>query len=188
MDFNKIKEAAQNYEADMTKFLREIVKFPGESCGEKDHIERIAEEMRKLDFDKVEIDPQGNVLGYMGTGETLIGFDAHIDTVGIGNRDNWEFNPYEGFESDTEIGGRGTSDQLGGIVSAVYGARIMKDLGLLSDKYTVLVTGTVQEEDCDGSAGNTSSTKIKSVRNLWYPQNRLTAVSTADREDVWRSV
>lgn len=150
MDFNKIKEAAQNYEADMTKFLREIVKFPGESCGEKDHIERIAEEMRKLDFDKVEIDPQGNVLGYMGTGETLIGFDAHIDTVGIGNRDNWEFDPYEGFESDTEIGGRGTSDQLGGIVSAVYGARIMKDLGLLSDKYTVLVTGTVQEEDCDG--------------------------------------
>lgn len=95
MDFNKIKEAAQNYEADMTKFLREIVKFPGESCGEKDHIEQIAEEMRKLDFDKVEIDPQGNVLGYMGTGETLIGFDAHIDTVGIGNRDNWEFDPYE---------------------------------------------------------------------------------------------
>lgn len=26
----------------------------------------------------------------------------------------------------------------------------MKDLGMLSDKYTVLVTGTVQEEDCDG--------------------------------------
>ena len=42
------------------------------------------------------------------------------------------------------------SDQCGGIVSAVYGAKIMKDLGLLSDKYTVLVTGTVQEEDCDG--------------------------------------
>lgn len=52
MDFNKIKEAAQNYETDMTKFLREIVKFPGESCGEKDHIERIAEEMRKLDLIK----------------------------------------------------------------------------------------------------------------------------------------
>jgi putative selenium metabolism hydrolase len=26
----------------------------------------------------------------------------------------------------------------------------MKDLGLLSDKYKVMVTGTVQEEDCDG--------------------------------------
>ena len=148
--YEKIKEAAKGYEQDMTRFLRDLVKFPGESCGEKEHIDRIAEEMRKLDFDKVEIDPMGNVLGYMGTGKTLIGFDAHIDTVGIGNKANWNFDPYEGFESETEIGGRGTSDQLGGIISAVYGARIMKDLGLLSDKYTVLVTGTVQEEDCDG--------------------------------------
>ncbi|EEG75340.1 YgeY family selenium metabolism-linked hydrolase [[Clostridium] hylemonae] len=150
MDFNKIKETAKNYEADMTRFLRDIVREPGESCDEKAHIERIAGEMRKLAFDKVEIDPQGNVLGYMGTGSTLIGFDAHIDNVGIGNIDNWDFDPYEGYETETEIGGRGVSDQLGGIVSAVYGARIMKDLGLLSDKYQVLVTGTVQEEDCDG--------------------------------------
>ena len=150
MDYNKIKEAAQNYEADMTKFLRDLVHFPGESCGEKDHVMRIKEEMEKLGFDKVEIDPMGNILGYMGTGSTLIGFDGHIDTVGIGNRNNWEFDPYEGFETETEIGGRGTSDQMGGIVSAVYGAKIMKDLGLLNDKYQVVVTGTVQEEDCDG--------------------------------------
>ena len=150
MDYNKIKEAAQNYEADMTKFLRDLVHFPGESCGEKDHVMRIKEEMEKLGFDKVDIDPMGNILGYMGSGSTLIGFDAHIDTVGIGNRSNWEFDPYEGFETETEIGGRGTSDQMGGIVSAVYGAKIMKDLGLLNDKYQVVVTGTVQEEDCDG--------------------------------------
>ena len=45
MDYNKIKEAAQNYEADMTKFLRDLVHFPGESCGEKDHVMRIKEEM-----------------------------------------------------------------------------------------------------------------------------------------------
>ena len=150
LDFNQINEAAKGYREDMTRFLRDIVKFPGESCDEKAHIDRIAEEMRKLGFDRVEIDPQGNVLGYMGTGETLIGFDAHIDTVGVGNIDNWTCDPYEGYETEEEIGGRGVSDQCGGIVSAVYGARIMKDLGLLSDKYQVLVTGTVQEEDCDG--------------------------------------
>ncbi|MBE6887646.1 MAG: YgeY family selenium metabolism-linked hydrolase [Ruminococcaceae bacterium] len=150
MDYIKIKEAAQAYEADMTAFLRNIVKFPGESCDEEAHINCIAEEMKKLGYDKVEIDPMGNVLGYMGTGEKLIAFDSHIDTVGIGNIDNWSFDPYEGFESDTEIGGRGTSDQLGGIVSSVYGAKIMKDLGLLPEEYTVVVVGTVQEEDCDG--------------------------------------
>lgn len=150
MDYSKIKEASAAYLPDMTKFLRELVAIPGESCGEEGVIKRIVAEMEALAFDKVEVDPMGNVLGYMGSGEKLIGFDAHIDTVGIGNRENWEFDPYEGFETEVEIGGRGTSDQLGGIVSAVYGAKIMKDLNLLSNKYTVLVTGTVQEEDCDG--------------------------------------
>ena len=150
MDFEAIKKAAKGYEADMTRFLRDLVKIPGESCDEEGHINRIAEEMEKVGFNKVVIDDMGNVLGYMGTGATLIGFDAHIDTVGIGNIKNWEFDPYDGYESDEEIGGRGTSDQMGGIVSGVYGAKIMKDLGLLSDKYTVLVVGTVQEEDCDG--------------------------------------
>lgn len=150
MDFNAVKKAAQGYEKEMTQFLRDLVRIPGESCGEEAVVKRIKKEMEALGFDRSEIDPMGNVLGYMGTGKTLIGYDAHIDTVGIGNRDNWSFDPYEGFETETEIGGRGTSDQLGGIVSAVYGAKIMKDLNLLSDKYTVLVTGTVQEEDCDG--------------------------------------
>lgn len=150
MDFNAVKKAAQGYEKAMTKFLRDLVRIPGESCGEEAVIKRIKAEMDALGFDRSEIDPMGNVLGYMGRGKTLIGYDAHIDTVGIGNRDNWSFDPYEGFETDAEIGGRGTSDQLGGIVSAVYGAKIMKDLNLISDKYTVLVTGTVQEEDCDG--------------------------------------
>lgn len=150
MNFNEIKLAAQGYEEAMSKFLRDLVAIPGESCDEEGVIKRIVQEMESLYFDKVEVDPMGNVLGYMGKGEKIIAYDAHIDTVGLGELSNWSFDPYKGYETDTEIGGRGTSDQLGGIVSAVYGAKIMKDLGLLSNKYTVLVTGTVQEEDCDG--------------------------------------
>lgn len=150
MDFEAIKKAAQGYEKDMTKFLRDLVAIPGESAGEKGKMERAKAEMEKLGFDKVEFDPMGNLLGYMGTGKKLIAFDGHIDTVGIGEIENWEFDPYKGYETDSEIGGRGTSDQEGGIVSAVYGAKILKDLGMLTDDYRVLVTATVQEEDCDG--------------------------------------
>ena len=150
MDFDAIKSRAEYYKADMTRFLRDMVRLPGESCREKEKIDCAADEMRRLGFDRVEIDPMGNLLGYMGGGEKLIAFDGHIDTVGLGNRSNWSFDPYEGYENDEEIGGRGTSDQEGGIVSAIYGAKIMQDLELLSDKYTVLVTATVQEEDCDG--------------------------------------
>jgi len=69
--------------------------------------------MKKVGFDEVVIDPQGNVMGFMGTGDKIIAFDAHIDTVGIGNIDNWKFDPYDGYETETEIGGRGVSDQCG---------------------------------------------------------------------------
>lgn len=105
--------------------------------------------MEKVGFDKVEIDPMGNILGYIGHGPRLVAMDAHIDTVGIGNIKNWNFDPYEGMETDELIGGRGTSDQEGGMASMVYAGKIIKDLGL-EDDYTLLVTGTVQEEDCDG--------------------------------------
>lgn len=151
IDFDKVKELAKGYEDDMTAFLRDLIRLHGESTEEEQKSKRIKEEMKKLGFDKAWIDPQGNVLGEMGTGKTQIAFDGHIDTVGIGNINNWNFDPYEGKDEDGVIGGRGASDQLGGPVSAVYGAKIMKDMGLLNDDYRVLVTGTVQEEDCDGN-------------------------------------
>lgn len=150
MNYNAVNEKAKSYEQEMTQFLRDLIAIPGESCKEEKVIKRIIKEMEKLEFNKVEVDNMGNVLGYMGTGKTLIAYDGHIDTVGLGEMSNWNFDPYKGYENDKEIGGRGASDQLGGIVSSVYGARIMKDLELLTDEYTVLVTGTVQEEDCDG--------------------------------------
>lgn len=150
MDFLKIKEAAKGYEAAMVRFLRAIVRNPGESANEKAHAETIKAEMEKLGFDEVKIDPQGNVIGFMGKGDKIIAFDAHIDTVGIGNRDNWKFDPYEGYEENGEIGGRGVSDQCGGMVSSIYGAKIMKDLNLIPPSYKIMAVGSVQEEDCDG--------------------------------------
>lgn len=66
MDYEKIKDAAKGYEKDMTAFLRAIIRNPGESCDEKKHIETIAAEMKKVGFDEVNIDPQGNVIGFMG--------------------------------------------------------------------------------------------------------------------------
>lgn len=150
MDTTKVKQAAQAYEAQMTRFLRDLIAIPSESCEEEGVIKRTIREMEALGFDKAEIDPEGNALGWMGTGDKVIAFDGHIDTVGIGNIANWQKDPYQGYETDDVIYGRGGSDQEGGVVSAVYGAKIMKDLGLIPEGYKILVTATVQEEDCDG--------------------------------------
>ncbi len=147
--FEGIRQLAEKYRPHMTRFLRDMIRIPSESGGERDVVLRIREEMEKVGFDKVEIDPMGNILGTVGHGRRIIAMDAHIDTVGVGNPDNWTFDPYQGFEDDECIGGRGASDQEGGMASLVYAARIIKDLGLEGD-YTLIVTGTVQEEDCDG--------------------------------------
>lgn len=133
----------------MSGFLRDMIAIPSESRNEKQVVLRIQKEMETVGFDRVEIDPMGNILGYIGSGRHLIAMDAHIDTVGVGNPENWNYDPYKGYEDDEIIVGRGASDQAGGMASMVYAGRIIKDLDL-EDDYTLLVTGTVQEEDCDG--------------------------------------
>ena len=150
MDFEAIKRAAAAYGADMTRFLRDMIAIPSESCQEEGVAKRIKAEMEKLGYDKVELDGLGNVIGWMGEGEKIIAIDSHIDTVGIGNISNWEADPYQGYETETQIYGRGGSDQEGGLASAVYGTKIMKDLGLIPEGYKIMVVGSVQEEDCDG--------------------------------------
>ena len=150
VNFGAIKAAAEGYRAGMARFLRDMIAIPSESCQEEGVVKRIAAEMEKLGYDKVEIDGLGNVIGWMGKGDKIIAFDSHIDTVGIGNIKNWDRDPYEGYETDEVIYGRGGSDQEGGMASATYGAKIMKDLGLIPDGFKIMVVGTVQEEDCDG--------------------------------------
>ena len=133
MDFEAIKKAAQGYQADMTRFLRDMIAIPSESCEEEGVVMRIKAELEKLGYDKVEIDKLGNVIGWIGDGDKIIAIDSHIDTVGIGNINNWKEDPYKGYETDEIIYGRGASDQEGGMASAAYGGKIMKDLGLIPE-------------------------------------------------------
>lgn len=147
--YEEIVKCAEKYKDDMSNFLREIIAIPCESCNEELKILRIKKEMEKVGFDKVEIDPMGNILAYMGRGSHLIALDGHVDTVGVGDPSLWNYNPYEGDEDEEIIIGRGSSDQGGGIASMVYAGKIIKELNL-EDDYTLLVTCTIQEEDCDG--------------------------------------
>ena len=100
--FAQIRELAEKYKPEMTRFLRDMIRIPSESCEEREVILCIKAEMEKVGFDKVEIDPMGNVIGTIGHGPRLIALDGHIDTVGVGNRDNWTFDPYEGYEDEEQ--------------------------------------------------------------------------------------
>ncbi len=149
MKASEIAAAAHSYEADIVRFLRDLVAIPGESSHEGPVIQRIRQEMEKAGFDEIRIDAMGNILGRIGSGKTVVMMDAHIDTVGIGDPKEWAWDPYKGKVEDGYVYGRGAGDQRAGMACMVYAAKIIKDLGLAGD-YTLWVVGSVQEEDCDG--------------------------------------
>jgi len=119
LDYEAILAKAETYRAEMSQFLREMIAIPAESGCEEKRIARIRQEMEKTGFDRVEIDPMGNILGYIGQGKHLIAMDAHIDSVGVGDPQLWSYDPFQGFEDEEVIVGRGASDQLGGMASMV---------------------------------------------------------------------
>jgi len=123
INYKKVLEKAQENKENISKFLRDIIAIPSESSREKEVILRIEEEMKKVGFDKVRIDPMGNILGYMGNGKHLIAMDAHIDTVKVGDPKLWKYDPFKGYEDEEIIIGRGASDQKGGMASMVYAVK-----------------------------------------------------------------
>ena len=146
-----ILKKAQTYRPRMAKFLRDIVAIPSESGQEKRVVARIKKEMKALQcFDRVWTDPLGNLLARVGRGPRLIAVDAHIDTVGVGDPTEWKHDPYQGKNTGGIIYGRGAGDQKGAVPAMVYAARIIKDLALQQPDWTLLLTCTVMEEDCDG--------------------------------------
>ena len=145
---------ARKYEQAMVRFLRQLVAIPSESGQEGKVIDRIRQEMKVVGgFDRVWTDKMGNLLarvGKPGQGKKLLAIDAHVDTVGVGNRSEWKHDPYQGKVAAGKVWGRGAGDQEGAIPAMVYAARILGDLKVDLSEYCLLLTFTVMEEDCDG--------------------------------------
>jgi putative selenium metabolism hydrolase len=144
-----ILTAARKNERSLVKFLRDLIAIKSVSSREEEVISRIREEMERCAFDDVTVDPMGNILGRIGHGKHIIAFDAHVDTVDVGNAGNWTVDPFKGAENDGIIYGRGACDMKGALASIVHGGKLIKQLGL-DGNYTLYVVGSVQEEDCDG--------------------------------------
>jgi putative selenium metabolism hydrolase len=144
-----LHKTAKKYEKDMVRFARDIVAIPSFSCQEGKLVARIKKEMKKVGFDAVRVDRMGNIIGRIGSGKTKIMVDAHIDTVGIGDRKAWKWDPFKGKFAGGKIYGRGATDQKLSMVPMVYAGKLLKELGLLGD-FTYWAVGSCMEEDCDG--------------------------------------
>tara|TARA_Y100001934_G_C12345533_1_gene772563 strand:- start:846 stop:2054 length:1209 start_codon:yes stop_codon:yes gene_type:complete len=149
---NNIMNQVDGKHEDIVKFLRDIIRIPSMDGKIGDVGERCAVEMKSLNFDEVRFDKMGNILGRIGNGDTHIVFDSHIDTVGIGSEDSWEWDPFEGKIEDGVLFARGACDEKGSTPGMIYGMAIARDLGIL-DGITAWYFGNM-EEWCDGIAPN----------------------------------
>jgi putative selenium metabolism hydrolase len=149
---SEIKKRVQDNRENIIKFLLDIVAIPSMDGQLKDVGERIQAEMRKLGFDETRFDKMGNIIGRIGNGPKVILFDSHIDTVGVGDPSEWEWDPFKGKVEDGILYARGACDEKGSTPGMIYGIAIARDLGLL-DGYTAYYFGNM-EEWCDGIAPN----------------------------------
>lgn len=145
----RVLELAERYRDQTAENLGRMVRLRSVSLQEKEVVEELARQMEEAGFEETTIDPLGNVIGRIGHGRRTLAIDAHVDTVDVGNPDNWDFDPFSGEVRDGFVLGRGTVDQEGGAAAFVTAGRILRELGFGED-LTLLCTGTVMEEDCDG--------------------------------------
>ena len=128
---DKIKSRVAEQREDIIQFMREIVAIPSMESEIREVGERIEAEMKKLGFDEVWWDSMGNVIGRIGDGPIKLLYDSHIDTVGIGDPDEWEWDPFEGKVENGILYARGACDEKGSTPGMVYGLALAKELGLL---------------------------------------------------------
>jgi len=145
----EILDKANLYRDYTARNLSKLVQTKSLSTKEKDVVELIKSMMEEANFDEVFIDGLGNVIGRIGNGKKVIAIDGHIDTVDVGNLDNWTFDPFSGEIKDGYVLGRGSADQKGGVASFITAGKILKEIGLKNDA-TIYFVGSVMEEDCDG--------------------------------------
>ena len=145
----KIKELSEKYKDYTAQNLSKLVKIRSLSTQEKEVQQELKRQMEEAGFDEVKIDGLGNVIGRIGNGKKILAIDGHMDTVDVGNLQNWTFDPFGGEIRDGFVHGRGTVDQEGGPAAFVTTGRILKELGFDKD-LTIYFVGSVMEEDCDG--------------------------------------
>jgi len=151
-EINEIRKRVAGNHDNIINFLHEICAIPSMDGQLKDVGDRIQAEMQKLGFDETRFDKMGNTVGRIGNGPKVIVYDSHIDTVGVGDPAEWDWDPFKGKVENGRLYARGACDEKGSTPGMIYGLAMAHDLGLL-DGYTAYYFGNM-EEWCDGIAPN----------------------------------
>lgn len=185
--FEKINEMAKELKPEVVKFTQKLVQTPSISGEEGRLADLLIEEMKKLGYDEVFRDDQGNVFGIINgieEGPTIM-YNSHMDHVSPGDPANWEgYDPYGGeidiCEVDNQdktakekvecIHGRAASDVKAGEAAQIYAGAVLLKLRDMGYKFKgkFMFQGCVQEEPAEMVGMKHVIDKTLPARGLTY--------------------
>ncbi len=154
MNQQYIEQVLSELEQPMIETLRTLVRIPsvkadplpGAPFGQpaRDALDKALEICAELGFDCENIDGYaGHADLGEGPTEDALAVLGHLDVVPIG--DNWTCEPFGAEIRDGKMYGRGTSDDKGPVVAAMYAMAAVKRLGLPLKRKIRLIMGTDEE-------------------------------------------
>lgn len=146
----------EQHKTDCIETIKTLISYPSylreDNQGETpfgDDIQAVLEKTLAICEDlgmKSYIDPEG-YYGYAdyGEGEESLAILCHLDVVPPGNLDSWESDPFKAIEKNDAIYGRGSQDDKGPAMAALYAFKAVVDSGATVEKRIRFIFGTDEE-------------------------------------------
>lgn len=116
----------------------------GQAC--KDTLDFVLETADKLGLSTTNVDYYAGDAS-LGDGDSYIDVLTHVDVVPAG--DGWDTNPFKLVKKDQYLYGRGTADDKGAAIAALYALKALKDAGIKGKHCLRVVFGCGEEIGSD---------------------------------------
>ena len=153
MNYANLDQIVDSYRDELIENIRKWVAIPsvqGAPAGEnapfgaevRRMLDTALEDGRRFGFEVRDIDGYAGDISY-GSGEQTMGMLAHLDVVPLG--DGWTHDPLGGEIENGRMYGRGTTDDKGPALCALYAMRAVKEAGIPLKDGVRLILGCDEE-------------------------------------------
>ena len=146
--------SVENLKDNLIESIQEIIKIPSVISDSTDNFpfgENIDNALKKtlalcesLGFKTYYKD---GYYGYaeIGQGDEMLGILGHLDVVPEGETKDWKHDPYGAVIEDNKLYGRGTQDDKGPTIAAIYAVKALMNLNVKFNKRIRFIFGTDEE-------------------------------------------
>lgn len=130
-----LHQMAKDRSGELVQLVSDLIRIPSENPigTQRDVVNFVENYLREagISYEEVGENPDYPcVVAKMGSDDGFsIILNGHLDVVPAGDRSQWDFDPFAGTVTDTQILGRGTSDMKAGVAGLLFAMKLLKESG-----------------------------------------------------------